>query len=32
MVWMRIETEYRQAITQMEADTSHIKQRELLTA
>ncbi|MGB5916122.1 MAG: HigA family addiction module antitoxin [Phormidesmis sp.] len=31
-VWMRIETEYRLAIAQMETDTSHIKQHELLTA
>ena len=31
-VWMRMETEYRLAIAQLETDTSHIKQRELLTA
>ena len=31
-VWLRIETEYRLAIAQLETDISHIKQRELLTA
>ncbi|MGB3787593.1 MAG: HigA family addiction module antitoxin [Phormidesmis sp.] len=31
-VWMRIETEYRLAVAQLETDTSNIKQRELLTA
>lgn len=31
-VWMRIESEYRLEIAQLETDTSNIKQRELLTA
>ena len=31
-VWMRMETEYRLAVAQLETDTSHIKQHELLTA